>query len=192
MKNLFFTGFGMMLTALATIASAPPAQARCFPAQETGTWINVAPGSQDLTKLVIMRRGICGPTDAYTRKFPDWYVEATGSCAALFECSWGRVGAEQTGFQFQQFPSDPPDFSVRVYPIFAAYDRGESQTFLYIYMSHESAENIYSSPEKEDRLIVRAYTGDPDEAQPDTVEQFEFRRLEPRQYQAGAATIMRR
>lgn len=157
MKKSAILGVMAPLMAVATISAlAPPAAAKCIRSVEHGVWKNIDPDSWTITRLEL--KHVCKDSSydgEYTQSGPSWYVEPFGNCGR-YECSWGRVGAEQSlrDYKRRGYPDQKPEeripFDVR--PIFSTFDWEGFRRYLYIHMS----------PEEEGLLILRVYSEFPD------------------------------
>lgn len=148
MKQLMFAGTVLALAILVSAVWATGVMAYgCRPAQEVGKWVNTSVGEADLIKLEISHSNKCSlPGKEWTPyDGPAWYVEATGECGDHY-CSWGRVGAEQA--EDRTWRAVQQDYRVKTFPIFAVFDRGGVQKYLYIHSSLEDARFLH----------VRVYT----------------------------------
>lgn len=184
MKKLPLPGFGLFVAMAVLVASAPQAEAKCLRFQETGAWTNIDPDSRIITGLKIGY--VCkdfGRDGEFAAKGPRWYVEPVSECGAA-ECSWGRIGAERALEHYKPYPFTAQykrDMSIRVKPIFAAFDREGLQFYLYIHMS----------PEEEGLLHVRLYTHGQDADGTITTEDLKFRKPDSPPPKGVQATLER-
>ncbi len=170
MKKGLIAGTIALLATLVGVATAPPADAlSCSWPTEAGEWENISPGNPEIARLKLILPGdFCVWPWQLKEPIggPGWYLEASGACALFFECSWGRTRAVHLDERRSGYV-DSIYGRVWISPIFAAFDQGKSQKYLYVHTALDEPE----------LLEVRVYTDYADGGPSDTVRQFRFRRV---------------